>query len=196
MIFFLGFSRLAKRVKLKQPLTVFQHPLLPHLVPPQGILPHVLRQLSSLSFPPRSTTPRQSSSLSSPLRSTTSRQSSSRSSPSRPCSFYSMYSYTSPKPSTSFSCSSPCSSPNRKRPRNKTTGPTMKSRSTPTEAFEVSVTQQYNVCLATEEKGQWVGCSHRGKKCDYWVHDFCTGFSFKKKKILKQVAFLCPKHNK
>lgn len=181
-------------------------PSSPHLVPPQGILPHallphVLRQLSSLSFPPRSTTSRQSSSLSSPLRSTTSRQSSSRSSPSRsspsrPFSFYSMYSYTSPKPSTSFSCSSPCSSPNRKRPRNKTTGPTMKSRSTPTEAFDASVTQQYNVCLATEEKGQWVGCSHRGKKCDYWVNDFCTGFSFKKKKILKQVAFLCPKHNK
>lgn len=75
-------------------------PSSPHLVPLQGILPHallphVLRQLSSLSFPPRSTTSRQSSSLSSPLRSTTSRHSSSRSSPSRPrpCSFYSMYSY-------------------------------------------------------------------------------------------------------
>lgn len=168
---------------MKTTLTVFQHPLLPHLVPPQGILPHallphVLRQLSSLSSPPRSTTSRQSSSLSSPLRSTTSRQSSSRSSPSRPCSFYSRYSYISPKPSTSLSCSSPCSSPNRKRPRNKTTGPTMKSRSTPTEAFDASVTQQYNVCLATEEKGQWVGCSHRGKKYDYWVHDLCTGFSF------------------
>lgn len=127
-------------------------------------------------------------------RCTPSRHSSSRSSP--PRSSYSMYSYPSLKPSTSFSCSSPCSSPYRKRPRNKTTGPTMKNRSTPTEAFDASVTQQYNVCLATEEKGQWVGCSHRGKKCDYWVHDLCTGFSFKTKKILKQVAFQCPQHNK
>lgn len=42
MIFFYRFFTTCKEGQMKTTLTLFQHPLLPHLVPTQGILPHAL----------------------------------------------------------------------------------------------------------------------------------------------------------
>lgn len=65
-------------------------------------------------------------------------------------------------PSTLFFCSSPY------RLRNKTCWTYFgKLNFTQTEPFDANVSQQFNVCLATEEKGQNMGSSHRGMKCDY-----------------------------
>lgn len=56
--------------------------------------------------------------------------------------------------------------------------------------------QQCNITLFGEEKERWVGCSSPLKKCEYSVHDACTCYAFKTKKILKHVSYFCPKHNK
>lgn len=90
--------------------------------------------------------------------STTSRQSFSLFSPSRPCTCTtsSMYNYH----QLYFSALLLTDSETR------LAGPTLESF-TQTEPFDANVSQQFNVCLATEEKGQNMGSSHRGMKCDY-----------------------------
>lgn len=67
-------------------------------------------------------------------------------------------------------------------------------KSTQTAAIVTGLLKQCNVCLSEEEKGYWVGCDHKSKKCQYWVHDRCLGFSFKNKAELKKVTYKCPAH--
>lgn len=67
-------------------------------------------------------------------------------------------------------------------------------KSTQTAAIVTGLLKQCNVCLSVEEKGYWLGCDHKYKKCQYWVHDRCLGFSFKNKAELKKVTYKCPAH--
>lgn len=60
-----------------------------------------------------------------------------------------------------------CYYPYRIRLRNKTAGPTLETKLHTNRTVWCYVSQQFNVWLATKEKGQNTGCSHRGKKCDY-----------------------------
>lgn len=107
--------------------------------------------------------------------------------------------YPSPQPSTSFSSPPPPS--NKRRRTSLPTGSTKTSpavlkkmhKSTQTAAIVTGLLKQCNVCLSEEEKGYWVGCDHKSKKCQYWVHDRCLRFSFKNKAELKKVTYKCPK---
>lgn len=107
--------------------------------------------------------------------------------------------YPSPQPSTSFSSPPPS---NKRRRTSLPTGSTKASpvvlkkmhKSTQTAAIVTGLQKQCNVCLSEEEKGYWVGCDHKSKKCQYWVHDKCLGFSFKNKAELKKVTYKCPAH--
>lgn len=107
--------------------------------------------------------------------------------------------YSSPQPSTSFSSPPPS---NKRRRTSLPTGSTKASpavlkemhKSTQTAAIVTGLQKQCNVCLSEEEKGYWVGCDHKSKKCQYWVHGRCLGFSFKNKAELKKVTYKCPAH--
>lgn len=107
--------------------------------------------------------------------------------------------YPSPQPSTSFS------SPPPSNKRRRTSLPTCSTKTSPavlkkmhkstqTAAIVTGLLKQCNVCLSEEEKGYWVGCDHKSKKCQYWVHDRCLGFSFKNRAELKKVIYKCPAH--
>ncbi|XP_062606405.1 uncharacterized protein LOC134268231 [Saccostrea cucullata] len=97
--------------------------------------------------------------------------------------------YPSPQPSTSFSSPPPTNKRRRSSTTTETSSSTKKNKSTQTASFNAGLEKQCNVCLSEEEKGYWVGCDHKSKKCQYWVHDRCLGFTFKNKAELKKVVF-------
>lgn len=45
------------------------------------------------------------------------------------------------------------------------------------------------LCLVKRKDGELDVPTHHSKKCEYSVHDTCTGYAFKRKKILKHVSF-------
>lgn len=66
------------------------------------------------------------------------------------------------------------------------------NKSTQTETFDADVVERCNVCLGDEEKGQWVGCSHRGKKCDYWVMTVAWDLTLKRRRWSSKFLFCVP----
>ena len=55
------------------------------------------------------------------------------------------------------------------------------------------------VCLSTDEKSSWLGCSYKNKvtqrtDCNYWIHQNCIGLFYKRKENLDKVPFYCPPH--
>ena len=57
------------------------------------------------------------------------------------------------------------------------------------------------VCLSTDEKSSWLGCSYKNKvtqqtDCNYWIHQNCIGLFYKRKENLDKVPFYCPPHGK
>lgn len=51
------------------------------------------------------------------------------------------------------------------------------------------------LCLVKRKDGEWDVPTHHSKKCEYSVHDICTGYAFKKENPKTCIIF-CPKHNK
>lgn len=51
------------------------------------------------------------------------------------------------------------------------------------------------LCLVKRKDGEWDVPTHHSKKCEYSVHDICTGYAFKKENPKTCINF-CPKHNK